>query len=220
MYMKKYNIVDDYLDLNKSILNASMVTEEEYVDIDIINENDVSDSTINGHIILFDVQQFLEKIAISYNFNLYAIVQQYKSDFDRSTVYFNNDLMTKNSYLMDQLLKYAYYRINLYKHILGLDTVIMMICTQASFVFSFVLMNKLYSNIDTGHFVTSNNVKYDINIQNNNTIDIKLDATYNIKNINNGVVKKSINVVTDINFVNKNKKYEFSKWGIMTWKIV
>jgi len=215
--MKKYNIVDDYRDLNKSLLNASTMKTEDYVDIDIVNENELNDSKVHGHIILFDIQQFLEKIAISYNFNLYSITQQYKSDFDRSTVYFNNDLIKNNSYVMDQLLKFAYYKINLYGKVLGLDTVILMICTQASFVFSFTLMHKLYSNVQSGMFVTSNKVKYNINIQNNGTIDIKLDADYNIKNVNNGTINNVINVVTDINIVNKNKKYEFSKWGIMSW---
>ncbi|ARF11294.1 hypothetical protein Klosneuvirus_1_151 [Klosneuvirus KNV1] len=215
--MKKYNIVDDYHDLNKSLLQASTMKTEDYVDIDIVNENELYDSKIHGRIILFDIQQFLEKIAISYNFNLYSIIQQYKSDFDRSTVYFNNDLIKDNSYVMDQLLKYAYYKINLYGKVLGLDTIILMICTQASFVFSFTLMHKLYSNVQSGMFVTSNKVKYNINIQNNGTIDIKLDADYNIKNVNNGTINNVINVVTDINIVNKNKKYEFSKWGIMSW---
>jgi len=216
--MRRYNNIDDYRDLNKSILNASLMKEEEFVDIDIVNENEINDSKINGHIILFDIQQFLEKIAISYNFNLYTITQQYKSDFDRSTVYFNNDLIKNHSLVFNQLIKYAYHKINLYGNILGLDTVILMICTQASFVFSFTLMHKLYSNIQSGQFVTSNKVKYYINIQKNDTIDIKLDATYGIKNINNGKVIGNINVITDINIVFKNKKYEFSKWGIMSWK--
>ena len=215
--MKKYNIVDDYRDLNKSLLQASIMKTEDYVDIDIVNENEIYDNKINGQIILFDIHQFLEKIAISYKFNLHSIIQQFKSDFDRSSVYFNNDLIKNNSYVMDQLLKYAYYKINLYNNTLGLDTIILMICTQASFVFSFTLMHKLYSNVQSGMFVTSNKVKYDINIQNNGTIDIKLDADYNIKNINNGTINNVINVVTDINIVNKNKKYEFSKWGIMSW---
>jgi len=214
--MKRYNIVDDYQDLNKSILNAS--NDEEFIDIDILNENQINDSKINGNIILFDVQQFLEKIAISYEFNLYSIIQQFKSDFDRSTVYFNNDLIKDNSYMMNKLLKYAYHKINLQGNVLGLDYVILMICTQASFVFSFVLMNKLYSNIQHGQFVTSNKVKYLINIQNNDTIDIKLDAIYNIKNTNNGKIIGSVNVVTYININFKNKKYEFAKWGIMSWK--
>lgn len=218
--MRKYNNNDDYRDLNKSILNASIIKEEEFVDIDIINENEINDSTIHGRIILFDVQQFLEKIAISYNFNLYTITQQYKADFERSVVYFNNDPIRKYSYVIDQLIKYAYYRINLYGNIIGLDTVILMICTQASFVFSFTLMHKLYSNIQTGHFVTSDKVTYYINIQKNSTIDIKLDATYNIKNINTAKIIRNINIVTDINIVLKNKKYEFSKWGIMSWKIL
>lgn len=215
--MKKYNIMDNYQDLNKSLLQASTMKTDEYVDIDIVNENEIYDSNISGKIILFDVQQFLEKIAISYNFNLYTIIQQYKSDFNRSTVYFNNDLIKDHSYVMNQLLKYAYYKINLYNNVVGLDTVILMICTQASFVFSFTLMHKLYSNIQSGMFVTSNKVKYNITIQNNGTIDIKLDADYNIKNVNNGAINTVINVVTDINIVNKNKKYEFSKWGIMSW---
>lgn len=217
--MKKYNIIDNYQDLNKSLLQASVMKTEDYVDIDIVNEHEIHNNEINGQLILFDVQQYLEKIAISYNFNLNNIIQQYKSDFDRSTVYFNNDLIKDNKYIIDQLLKYAYYKINLYGRQLGLDIIILMICTQASFVFSFTLMHKLYSNIHSGQFVTSDKVRYYINVQNNNTIDIKLDASYNIKNINNGKIINNVNVITNINIVYKNKRYEFSKWGIMSWNI-
>ena len=228
--MHKKNIIyKDYIDEinfpktnNNNNMISSLIINNEFVNLDILNENDINNvkSDIDNKMIIFDTTQYLEKIMISYNNNLNTIINQFKSDHARSEVYLNNSKITEAVDLVEQLLKYSRFRINLCNTIFPLDVIIQMLCTQASFVFSFVLMNKLYTNYKNGKHVTSNKSKYYINIKNPDIVDIKLDAIYFIKDVNKNIIVSKVNVITSITAVYKKKQYEFCKWGIINWNFI
>ena len=95
-------------------------------------------------------------------------------------MYLNNNNIGNSNDFTRQLLTFSRFKINLCSTIFPFDIIIQMLCTQASFVFSFVLMNKLYTNYRTGKHVTSNKSKYFVTIKKPDTVDIKLDAIYHI----------------------------------------
>lgn len=89
-----------------------------------------------------------------------------------------------------------------------------MLCTQASYAFSFLLMHNYYNDNFKGLHVISKTTISDINIDpSNNNISIQLKATYNLININNGAKRANINVVTKIDIIDT----KFCKYGMILW---
>ena len=220
----KNRIYEHYIDniKPKIITNNITTTGDEFLNIDVLNESQINDIVpdLYNKMIIFDTNQYLEKIVVSYNNNINNIIQQFQSDHARSEVFFNNNKIHDSKDFTEKILKYSSFPIKLCSNIFSLDIIILMLCTQASFVFSFILINKLYTNYKNGKHVTSNKSQYYINIKNPDIIDIKLDAIYLIKDVNKNIIVSKVNVVTNITAVYKKKQYEFCKWGIINWNFI
>ena len=218
----KNKIYENYIDtLNtKNIITTNnIVTGNDFLNINVLNESQINDikTDIENKMIIFDTMEYLEKIMNSYNNNFNSITQQFQSDHNRSEMYLNNIKISDPNDFTRQLLTFSRFKINLCNTSFPFDIIIQMLCTQASFVFSFVLMNKLYTNYRTGKHVTSNKSKYFVTIKNPETLDIKLDAIYYIKDVNKNIIVAKVNVITNICAIYKKKQYEFCKWGIINW---
>jgi hypothetical protein len=204
------------------IIEHKLTFADEFININILNESQINDmqQDIDNKMIIFDTNQYLEKIILSYNKNIYNIMQQFKSDHTRSEVYLDDKKIYDSHEFINKILKYASYKVNLCDQAFGLDIIILMLCTQASLAFSFILMNKLYTNHHKGKHVTAHKSKYIVNIKNPDVIDLKLDAIYNVKDVNKNIITTKINVVTNITIIRKKKQYEFCKWSIISWNFV
>lgn len=222
-YMQNELIKEIYYDDYEIITTNSIIIDDEFVDIDMLGESQLNDSTtttiekINDDIIFFDVMLYIEKIIKSYKFDLERINHQFEVDFHRTELIINDLNIIEIVNAIKSFQKYSKYEFRICNQQFKLDTIIKMLCTQASFAFSFLLMHKLYSNQQTGIHVTSKSHKYKI-INNNESIIISLNATFNLKNIKNEMNIKQIDVNTVIDFVYKNYSYELCKYGIISWK--
>jgi len=214
-----YSDIKELIDEYEVIVSNSKSYEDEFVDIDMLGESQVMNINheLYNQMILFDAKTFIEKIIKSYKLNIERIECQFDMDYNRSELVFDNSKIIGVGRAIDKLKsKYAKYQFELCNQTFKLDTIISMICTQASFAFSFLLMNKVYSDYNKGIYVTSNNNRYVITNK-NDTFSINLEATYNLKDTTNNTTIKQINVNTNIDFVYKNKTYELSKMGIISW---
>ena len=221
-----YSDINDILNDYEIISTNNIIIDEEFIDMDILEESKLNNLTfvtfknslnrISDNFIFFDVTKYIEKILDSYNLNIEKINGQFNLDLPRSELTFNNIRLNKTKQVINLLKKYSKYEYALCNQKFTLDIIIQMLCTQASFAFSFLLMNKVYSNYNEGIHVTSNNTKYIIT-NDNELININLTAIYNLKDITKNVSIKQININTNVDFIYKNKSYELCKYGIISW---
>lgn len=215
-----------YNDINELVKEYQMITlddfiiNDELVDIEILGESQINNinKDIENQIILFDVVQFLEKILKSYKFNVNKINLQFNMDFPRSDFYFNDVNYINKDTAIDLLNNFSKYNIIIYNHEITLTLLLLSLCTQASFAFSFMLMSKLYNDFNKEIYVTSNDIKYNIFHQ-KDLLNIKLNAIYNIKNIKINQNISKIKITTDIHMILKQNKCEICKFGIILWEI-
>jgi len=211
-----HNIHNDY-----EIITSSDSTEDEFTLINnIIDEQD--ECITKNKIIMFDIYQYLDKIAKSLG-SIEKTRDQFNLDFHRSELYLNKKYIRGKDYFINYVNTNFNYLTNMmmFDNILMSD-LILMICNQAGLAFSFMLMNKLFSNYDKGIYVTSNNIKYFIDGKQKDNLVIEVVGIFNIKNVNTNKIKGSITVNTkfDIMFDKGNRdscKYIFPKLGIVYW---
>lgn len=202
---------NDFLDIN--VLEESKVFN---IGHDILNEIISQNSMI-----LFDANKFIKNIMESYHYNVDEINHQFTVDFTRSSLTYNNKKMLDRIKTLNKFKLYSKYDFNMHYHEVNtsfkLDTILLMLCTQASFAFSFALMHQAYSDYNKNLCVTSNDIKFVIS-NTNETINIKMNAIYNLKNLCENVNSNQINIQTNIDFVYKNNTYELCKFGIIYWQ--
>lgn len=199
---------------NNDFLNLNVLEESKLFDM---NHNELNHLTSDNSMVLFDASKYLKNILASYYYNINKINHQLTVDFPRSSLTYNNKLIkniAKAQYKFNLYSKYPFV-INNTEYNLGL--ILSMLCTQASFAFSFALMHQVYSDYKNNMCVTSNNNKF-IVTTNNESINIEINATYNLKNLTDCVNVKQIDIQTNIDFVYKNNKYDLCKFGIIWWK--
>jgi len=221
-----YSDIDDLLNDYEIVSSNNIIIDEELIDINTLEENQLNNLTfislknslteMNDNIIFFDIMKYIENIITSYQFSSEKINYQFNMDLPRSELTFNNIKIIKTEKVLKLLIKYSKYEFKICNQKFSLDIIIQMLCTQASFAFSFLLMNNMYSNYTKGIHVTSNNIKYIIT-NTNELINLNLNATYNLKDIINNINIKQINISTNIDFVYKNNSYELCKYGIISW---
>lgn len=208
--------MDNDNNLDNDIVNIELLNETQLLSTEgnIKNKNDI---------IVFNIDQYLDKIAKSFKYNSDRIDCQFDMDIIRSELYFNSKRVTNRKDLVNKLIKIKDFRVSVLNNTFTIDKIIIMLCNQAALAFSFLLMCKIYNNVEAGIFVTSNRNEYHITYDNCN-INIKLDVTFDIKNINNGDNNKNkiseVNIVTNIDAILKNNKYEFCKLGIISWNFL
>jgi hypothetical protein len=216
-----------YSDINELLKDYDFVTlndltiKDDYVNIDLLNESHLDNFQSNDlnetKMIFFKSDQYLSRIARSYKYDRNRMVYQYKLDFKRSKQYINQKRYLKEEKLLKKIQKYSTYECNIGGMILSLDVVLLMLCTQASFAFPFVLMNKCYNFLETT--VTSGETKYHYCFS-EDLLSIHLETTFNLKNIKENKIISRINIVTNIDAIFKDQKYQICKYGIMSWKIL
>jgi hypothetical protein len=170
------------------------------------------------NIIAFDTSQYLDKVAKSFNYDSNEIDRQFDVDFDRSLLCYNNNQIYKKEVLFDELNNYNMHNIQLNNGHFPLNKIILMLCNQSSLAFSFFLMCKMYNNVNDGIFVTSNKSTYNIT-KNDVGFNIELIVAFNLKNINKNAKISEINIITNLDIILINKKYEFCKLGLIYWNI-
>lgn len=221
-YYDKNDIMDDYEILTYSTLvdiDKDDNPDSDIVNMELLNESQLilTDKNIKDNVIVFNTNIYIDKIAKSFKYNLSRIDCQFDLDYDRSEHYFNNLTLSKKVFI-NELNKFKKYNIDINsKNKFPLSKILLMLFNQSSLAYSFLLMCKMYNNIQTGIYVTSNNCIYRLNETENNCYNIELNAIFNLKDTNKNVVISEINIVTDIDIIFKNDKYELSKLGIIYW---
>ena len=207
------NISDDY-----DTITSEEVAESEFSLISSMSENNLStkiEHAISNKMAMFDINQYLDKIAETFNYNPNKILEQFTLDFHRSELYFEGKSIRNQEFFISTIKNKFDYETNY--HNMKMYDMILMLCNQASFAFPFVIINNIYSNYKKGIFVVSNNIKYLIST-NNEDLYIELAGTFNIKNINTNKIKGKIDINTKIDLNFKNNKYIFPKLGIVYWQ--
>lgn len=205
------NLSDEY-DIIKVSYNE--IVPEIFTTID---ENNIpTNINMDDRLIMFDANTFITRIYESYSLNINKIYFQHKMDFHRSIVNYNNHKIIDGNRLLQNIDKYKKYKIKLSNVELTLKDLIVTLCTQASFAFSFSLMVNLYNDIDKGHHVNSKKVIYNIDELDNN-IYIKLQTVYELKDIYNDKVIAIIRTSTNIDILFEFNTYHLSKLGIISW---
>ena len=199
---------------NHDFLNINELEESKLFDMD---HNELDHITSQNSMILFDANKFLKNIIASYQYDIKKIKNQFIIDFPRSSLTYNKKMITNISKAQTKFKLYAKYPFVINNILYDLDTILFMLCTQASFAFSFALMHQVYSDYKNNMYVTSNDNKFIITT-NNETINIKIDAAYNLKNLTDCVNVKQISIQTNIDFVYKAGKYDLCKFGIIWWQ--
>ncbi|QKF93988.1 hypothetical protein QKU48_gp0530 [Fadolivirus algeromassiliense] len=225
------NIKNDiyYFDINEikneyeiitfnDIINNS-IFDDDIVKIELLNESQLltSDKNIKDNVIVFNTLQYIDKIAKSFKYNTDRIECQFDMDFHRSLLYFNNTVIKNKPKFIDNLQKFKDTIIDINGNMMGLNKLILMLCNQASLAFSFLLMSKMYNNMKKGIYVTSKEAKYYITLNDDNSLSMELNAIYNLKDTNNNKNISEINIVTNVDAIFKDKKYELCKLGIIYW---
>jgi hypothetical protein len=211
---------DDIIEILKDyeIIIDSKIDEDEFVNISIVNENGISNFNydIDNNLIIFELNHYINKIINSYNSNVDNINQQFNKDFIRSTLFINGIKIPYINNVLSELNNISKFKVNIGDINFNADILILMLCTQASFAFPFMIMNKIFSNFENNEYILSKAVKYNINKEKDN-IYLKLDAIFDLKNIDKNIILKEIKVSTCIDFVKENNSYKFSDYGIIYW---
>lgn len=210
-----------YSDINELIKEYEVITindiiiDDDFINIDELGESQLMtiDHQINNNMIIFDVNQYLEKIFKSYKYNPERINCQFNMDFKRSQLILNKKRLSYDM-ITNEIKQFSKYKIKIDGKELTMDIVIIALCTQASFAFPFMLVSKLYNKENIN--VVSNNNKYIVHY-NKHSLNIKLEVNLNIKNIKNNQVLSKLNVITNIDGIIKNNKFELCKYAIMSW---
>ena len=100
---------------------------------------------------------------------------------------------------------------------MNLSDAILVLCTQASFALSFMLMSQIYNNLTKGIHVFSKSIKYKIIDENDSTINIHLEGKYKLKNINLEKKMGYINTLTMLKFYKNKKSNCIPKYGFIYW---
>lgn len=210
-----------YSDINELIKEYETITfndttfDEELIDVDLFSE-----SNIKNKMVFFDVDKYLEKIFKSYKFNIDRAKCQFDMDFPRSRLFFNKVKYIKKNSILNIFNKFSKYKTIICNHELSLTQILITLCTQASFAFSFILMSELYNDNEKQIFVTSNDIKYNI-LNQKKLLEIRLDATYNIKKTTEDKNLSKIKITTDIQIILKeNCDFDICKLGIVIWDII
>ena len=224
-----------YTKLHNQIINSMYMTNmeniiQEYelislnsIDFEnkLLNDSVNNSEPINNNIIVFGASLFIDKLFESYKFDINKITSQFDIDFYRSELFFNGVKISDISNARKKINYYSKYSIIINDTSYNLETIIYMLCTQASFASSFFLMSKIHNDYKKDIYVISNSCKYDI-LNTNEIISVKLDATYYIKDILKNINLKQIKVTTVIDFSYDKYSYtlktcKLCNLGIISW---
>ena len=193
---------DIYYRLVDKVRDDVYGVHDDIVVIDLLNESQLiqrdSISSINDTLV-FDSDQFIDNIASSYANSAERIARQFALDFPRSKLYYNNKLVTNKDDIIGKF-----------------DSKIIMLCTQASLAFSFLLMGKVHNDAEHNKFVTSNKAIYHI-ITDDQCINLQLTGIYDVTDIDTNSKVSEINITTNLDGILKEYEYKFCKLGVICW---
>jgi len=215
-------IIEDSHNININFSDEYEIIRVTYEEIapaifQTIDENNIPNNiNMDDKLIMFDTQIFISRIYESYSSNINKIYFQYKMDFHRSLFNHNNNKLTDYKQFLNHINKYNDYKININNQEFTMKDVIITLCTQASFAFSFCLMVNLYNDIDKGYHVNSKKVIYNVDEQDDN-IYIKLQTIYELKDVHNNTLIANIQTSTNIDILFESNTYHLAKLGIISW---
>ena len=212
---------DIYCLLYDDLLRSQL--ENQYQITKKINEDDLENLDTDqfgnsNNTVLFDTGKYFKDILKSYNFDRNKIWEQFLLDFPRTSVIVQN----KNIENYQQIFEPVLEKISKIYRIGGrwflLKDVLSLLCNQSSYAFPYVFLIKLYA--DDNHMLSSQEsnrfISYTLE---NDSIQIKLSASFAVKNVRDGNTKFTIEseIVLDTNL---NKSDIFQSCGIFSWNIV
>lgn len=225
IYTKLHNqiIKDMYMTNMENIIHEYELISLNSIDFEnkFLNDSISNSETIDNNIIVFNASLFIDKLLESYTFDINKITSQFDIDFHRSELFFNGVKINDISNGHKKINYYSKYGILINNKSYNLETIIYMLCTQASFASSFFLMSKLHNDYKKDIYVISNTCKYEI-LNTNEIISVKLDATYSIKDILKNMNLKQIKVTTVVDFSYDKYSYmiktcKLCDLGIISW---
>lgn len=210
-----------YKDSYDEKINESPESQD-YVIIDSINEDNMDlynkrEYMLKDKVVTFDSSVFIKKILESYHNKKENILHQFFLDFPRTDIYYNNIKISSSQFFLEKVYSYRNYEVT--KGI-KLDTIIIMLCNQSSYAFSYEIIYDLYSTSKT--HVVSKKTCVKINTNDDNQIFMQFHVTYNIIDIecdSNDNIIDSINMVSylDIHIDKRNRRGNISTQGLLIW---
>jgi len=173
--------------------------------------------------LLFNLKVYLFKIVESYDRSKRKIYEQYKLDFPRGQIFYNNMEIKKPKELLNKLEKYRKNKIKTNKKYFSVSTLVIMLCNQSSYAFPYTLMHHIYSNYEKSIFIQSMPTNRYVKIkeesekekeketEENKFLSLELSVDFGIKNLDDDNIVSMINVLV---------KFKLnSDRGILEWKL-
>jgi hypothetical protein len=178
------------------------------------------DNKKNEYHTSFNIKNYLRDIWNSFKCDTDNIENQLKVDFDRIDIYVNGTQILK----IDDFLKLITPYKNVNNTFLGIrtDTLISMICNQASFGFPAEILYRLYGEIKTEkkklHLAYNKKVSIHLSLLEHN-INALLHTEFSIVDINN--IKKYYNIPISVHLpILKNEEGLMHKNGFINWSVI
>jgi hypothetical protein len=212
--IKEYEIVnindDDFKDNDDYI-------EFKYVEEDKLDKF-LCDNNYNfqkDSLITFNTNIYIIENLKSYNYSTNRIWKQFILDCPRDEIYIENKLIKNKTDFEKSLSFIKKSEININSHSYELITLMAMLCSQSSYAFPIIFLQKIQHHFNKDLYLTNLNKSKNININiESNRIIFILNLDIGVKNIDNNeiVSKLNVNLILELNKVNDN--YIFSTKGI------
>lgn len=216
---KQYEVIN----INKATSNSTTNSSSDYAFdnknnnsgrlLTFINENDIDNDIKNSYIfndraVTFNTNIYIKNILGSYHYEKDKILKQFGYDCPRSTIKINNKKINGLNDMINNLDSVKDIKIN-DNCIKTLDILIIMLCNQSSFAFTYCLLQKLYGKNDNSLIISSHKTKKMVNVNiTKDEISIILTSDFALINTKND--EKIINkfdTEMHLTIINKNNKF-------------
>jgi hypothetical protein len=164
----------------------------------------------------FDLPKFLYKLQASYNFDSNSIIKQFEIDFKRST-YKINGLQNTDVNQVLEIINNKTNLIQINNFNIKLNDLLLLVSTQASFAYQYMLMASLFADPKNNLYISSSKSSYEL-IYLHNSIKIILRCDYYLHDIMTSTHKSKIVAETVIKIFTKCHDYCIP-YGKVKWNI-
>lgn len=220
-------------------MNAA-IKEEKYIDvlnmyfdIPFINVADYDSIHIknpinNDGVVFFNTHDFIYKNLHSYKFKLDEAWTQFKLDFSRQKIMVDGKKCKEINDLISFLLKFDVFKYKIIKDVeVEIWLILMMLCNQSSYYLPFMYMKSMYDDNKNQINVLDSKSERIIAFTTKDKLEITFKTTFNVINIFNEKLEKSIDIEMNIRtgLILKNDKAEqvnaniFEKCSMLSWTI-
>jgi len=181
-------------------------------------KHNLKNINLDDKYVIFDTNEYISKILLSYNYSLSKIYDQMKHDFSRMEICLNGRKIKSMSFLINRLKRYNGYEYIGDGFTFKLHDILIMLCNQSSYAFPFVVMNTIYSD-DKKKFVFSNKTRINIIEQlSSNIIKVDMDCSFDIKNISSNKKLNTIDSHMELTACLRVKNV-FQKYASLIWNL-